>query len=221
MGRGRTFESCRAHFLTRVVISAHLDDAVLSAFSAITPGAVVVTVLAGAPAPGSVAPWDEQCGATDSSRRVEERRLEDRRALDGIATALHLELADAQYVEAGLLSAPDEGIMTALLRPIVEAADEVYAPAALDNEDHVRVRDAVLAVRPDATLYADLPYALRCGFDRPGTRRAVDVTLADDVVQAKLDSVRAYATQLPRLQQDFGDFVTEAALGRERFWPPA
>jgi LmbE family N-acetylglucosaminyl deacetylase len=205
----------------RVVVSAHLDDAVLSAFSAITPGTVVVTVLAGAPAPGGVASWDAAGGASDSALRMKERRAEDRRALGAIATVVHLDFADEQYVRAAMLQPPERGAMMDALRPIFAGA-EVFAPAALDNEDHVRVRDAVLALRPDATLYADLPYALRCGFglrDGLGRRAAVDTPLGPSLARAKLHAVRAYASQLRQLEADFGDFVTEAALGRERFWP--
>ena len=57
------FESCRAHFaVSRVVISAHLDDAALSAFSAISPGSTVVTVLAGPPPAGPLGSWDALTG---------------------------------------------------------------------------------------------------------------------------------------------------------------
>ena len=101
------FESCRAHFaVSRVVISAHLDDAVLSAFSAITPGSTVVTVLAGPPPAGTLGSWDALTGADDSARRLRERREEDRRALAGIAAVVHLDFADGQYVDTGLLPAP-------------------------------------------------------------------------------------------------------------------
>jgi LmbE family N-acetylglucosaminyl deacetylase len=203
---------------SRVVVSAHLDDAVLSAFS-VLEDAVVVTVFTAVPPEGSLAGWDRRTGATDSSLRARDRLEEDRNALAGLATPVHLGFADGQYVDAGLLPAPSPDELAAALEDAVGGAAEVYAPAALANDDHVFVRDAVLAVRPDATLYADLPYALRVGFDRDGSRQAIDVTLPEEMIDAKLEALRAYATQLPRLERDFGPFADAAGLGRERFWP--
>jgi hypothetical protein len=203
---------------SRVVVSTHLDDAVLSAFS-VVEGATVVTVFTALPPRGSLARWDELTGATDSGVRARKRLEEDRRALAGLATPAYLDFADGQYVAAGLLDAPSPDDLAAALEVAVDGAAEVYAPAALANDDHVLVRDAVLAVRPDATLYADLPYALRTGFDRDGTREAVDVMLPVETIDAKLQAVRRYATQLPQLVRDFGPFVDAAGLGRERFWP--
>ena len=202
--------------MSRVIVSAHLDDAVLSAFSALVPGTTVVTVFCGTPPAGSLAPWDAESGAVDSAVRVAERCVEDQRALAGLAEVVHLELADEQYVDAGLMPAPGAAAIAKALGPYLDA-DDLYVPAALDNTDHLRVRDAILAVRSQVTLYADLPYALRCGFgDDAG---AVDVTLDDVQVTAKLAAVRAYATQLEILERGFGAFVTKAGLGRERFWP--
>ena len=66
--------------MTTVILSPHLDDAVLSCWHVLTqPGEVVViTVFAGVPT-GLTAPawWDRYTGATDSGERVRERIEED------------------------------------------------------------------------------------------------------------------------------------------------
>ncbi len=210
-----------------VVISTHLDDAVFSAFSVLSSATTVITVLAAIPPPGQVARWDADGGATDSSRRVRERRDEDRRALAVCgADPVYLDFADKQYTAAGMLAAPSPEAIQAALAPLLHDASGVYAPAGIGNTDHVVVRDAVLAVRPDATLYADLPYALRIeygGFELPAPLQAAarvveDVALTDPVVEAKLAAARCYTSQLPQLVAFFGDFVNPAGLGHERFW---
>jgi LmbE family N-acetylglucosaminyl deacetylase len=223
-----------------VVVSAHLDDAVLSCYSVLSPGVVVVTVLAGFPPAGTLGTWDAAGGATDSAQRIGERRSEDRNALERSGAApVHLEFPDREYVGLGVCPQPTSQSLTASLRNYLMDATVVFAPAAVSTNsanplrrlrrrgrsDHRLVRDAVLAIRPDATLYADLPYALSPdrGFvlpkelDRAGRterRRELDATL----VAEKLESVRCYATQLDQLVDLFGDFVNEASLKREVLW---
>jgi hypothetical protein len=84
----------------------------------------------------------------------------------------------------------------------------------------------VLAVRPDATLYADVPYALHpgtCGFELPGDvdrtgRRRREVRLDPETAARKVVAARCYESQLPRLEQDHGPFVNSVDLAREVFW---
>jgi hypothetical protein len=213
--------------VARVVVSSHLDDAVCSAFGVLSPDTTVITVLAAIPPLGKVGGWDAEGGATDSHDRVIERREEDRRALTPTgARRLHLDFADGQYVSAGMLHKPRQSEVEAALKPAMDQVAEIYAPAGIGNDEHAFVRDAVLAVRPDATLYADLPYALkpeRGGFNLPpdidsAHRQARDVELGHDRTALKLESVTCYKTQLPQLRTYFGDFLNLSGLGRERFW---
>jgi LmbE family N-acetylglucosaminyl deacetylase len=210
-----------------VVVSTHFDDAVLSCFGVLSPSAVVITVLAGAPPSGVLGLWDAQGGATDSATRVAERRDEDRRALRVAgARLLHMDFPDGQYVATGSCSAPTIEALVESLQPHLSDAAAVFAPSALWHDDHKLVRDAVLQVRSRATLYADLPYALapgRGGFGLPAdvdhAGRHQDLRHLDTaVVRRKIEAVGCYQTQLAQMHAIFGDFVNPAGLGQEAYW---
>jgi hypothetical protein len=225
--------------VVKVVLSPHLDDAVLSVYGRLGPETTVVTALAGLPPEGCLSNWDAQSGATDSRARMAERREEDRRALERSgAVPVHLDFADRQYVALGMPK-PSPAWVAEALRPYLEGADEVLAPSALSTNsrnalrrwrrgrgsDHRLVRDAVLQVRPDATLYAELPYALSedRGFTLPRDvrrplRRQREQRLASELLADKIASVRCYSTQLAPLLAIFGDFLAGDELGREVLW---
>ncbi len=199
----------------------------------------MVTVLAGLPFEGCLSDWDKQSGATDSRARIAERREEDRRALErSAAVPVHLDFPDRQYVALGMPKPSQAGVAEAL-RPYLEGADEVLAPSALSTNsrnalrrrrrrrgsDHRLIRDAVLRVRPDATLYAELPYALSedRGFTLPPDvrrppRRQREHRLPPELLADKIASVRCYSTQLDPLVAIFGDFLAGDRLGREVLW---
>ena len=221
-----------------IVVSPHLDDAILSCYGVLSPAAAVITVLAGFPSRGILGAWDAQGGCCDSRARVAQRREEDRRALTRSgATPIHLDFPDRQYVTQGGVSRPTVEIIAASLREHLVGAATVFAPSALSaskgtrlrkrrlQSDHQLVRDAVLSVRPDAVLYADLPYALSRdrGFalprdaDRP-TRREHRLQLSEQTVAEKIASVCCYESQLDQLIQIFGDFVNRDGLGLEVWW---
>lgn len=150
------------------VISPHLDDAVLSAWSVLAgpANATVVTVCAGVPPDGPVAVWDAVTGAVDSSRRMAERIEEDGEAL-GLAgcAALHLGFLDDQYRHSPL----DQAELVAALRPALADAGELWAPAGIGGHpDHLQARDAALAIADEdgrpLRLYAELPYAIKLGW---------------------------------------------------------
>ena len=224
-----------------VVVSTHLDDAVFSCYGAIGPDVTVLTVLAGIPPARTVGAWDARGGVQDSSEHVEERREEDLRAIARSgAGVVHLDFPDAQYAAAGHVKAPSLDALVRALRQHLHGATLVYAPSALSartlgllrrlrrrRSDHELVRDAVLRVRPDAVLYADLPYACHPagGFALPaalaesGLRRSV-TRLEAALLEEKLEASACYASQLPQLREIFGDFLDEATLGTEVYWTP-
>jgi LmbE family N-acetylglucosaminyl deacetylase len=147
------------------VLSPHLDDAVLSAWTALRDGggAAVVNVFDGVPPEGTLARWDRVTGAADSSARMRERLEEDRAALAlaGVPS-VSLGLLEVEY-RAGPLDADRLGDA---LAGAVHGAAEVWAPAGIGGHaDHVAVRDWALAQEGLAVrLYADLPYAARHGW---------------------------------------------------------
>jgi hypothetical protein len=203
-----------------VVVSTHLDDAVLSAWSVLSAQrARVVTVFTGGPPPGTLTAWDADSGAPDSATRVEQRRAEDAAALALVGCDFaHLGLREGQYGEG---RCPPEAVA-----PAIEAADVVYAPAGIGephaNREHIVVRDAVLAVRPDAWLYADQPY---CRFspatELPGSPRQRElVTLTGEQRAGKAEAIRCYAGELWKLERDFGAFARPARLAYEVLWAP-
>lgn len=233
-----------------VVLSPHLDDAVLSCWRVLTkPGELmVINLFTGVPA-GLDTPawWDRYTGATDSAERVRERIEEDRRALAFAGrTAVNLGFLDKQYRnEAQPLVALAESIER-LLAP----GARIYAPAAFaDHADHGLVRAAALELRAAGfavSLYADLPHASVHGWpawvtgssappasDLAGAlwdhvlagtgalAPAVHHLDAEDYAR-KLRAVRMYGTQLAALAELAGRPLTDrATLGYEVAWTTA
>jgi hypothetical protein len=205
-----------------VVVSTHLDDAVLSCWSVIDgpDDVTVVTVFTGGPAPGTLTEWDRLGGATDSAARMEERRAEDRAALELAGrTPVHLGLLESQYVGS-------PRVPWSALAPYLADADAVYAPAGLavgrrPHSDHVLVREAVLGGRPDSVLYADQPY---CGFLQTAPdflgRSAGLVELDENARYRKCQAIHCYTGELPILESSacFGPFATPDKLAHELFW---
>jgi hypothetical protein len=152
-----------------VVVSPHLDDAVLSASMRLADGgAGVVTVFAGIPTIGTIPPvWDRLTGASDSVVRMRERLAEDDEALArlGRVPTLRLDELDGQYRN----DPPDPGWLGRRLTGCLAGAEEIWLPVAMGgNGDHAAVRDGALAAAdavPGATVYvyADFPYITWAG----------------------------------------------------------
>ena len=228
-----------------VILSPHLDDAVLSCWHLLSgPGDVtVINVFAGSPPPGSGASWwDRETGATDSVARMEERRAEDREAF-AIAgrAATDLDFLDEQYEPHG----QSVSEIVSRLREVIDPAAVVYAPAALgEHSDHEQVRSAALemaAAGQPVCLYADFPHAVRHGWPAwiNGTKtengvaeewqqRLSGLDLASpraDVYhlnaaerERKLCAVSAYRTQIPALASMFGEIEGFPAFPHEVVW---
>jgi LmbE family N-acetylglucosaminyl deacetylase len=151
-----------------VILSPHLDDAVLSAWSVLRgPGDVtVVNVFAGVPATSDPPRCDRLVRASDSRALVLERRAEDREALARAErTPLNLDFLDGQYRDAD----PGPRELSAAVAEVVPAAATLHAPAAIrGHRDHELVRDLAIELGRSAgipvVLYADLPYAVHYGW---------------------------------------------------------
>ena len=230
-----------------VIMSPHLDDAVLSCWHLLCgPGDVgVINVFAGSPPPGSAPSWwDRATGATDSAVRMKERRAEDREAF-AIAgrTATHLDFLDEQY------EPPDQSIaeIAVKLRELIDPEVMVYAPAALgEHGDHERVRSAALELAASGQpvrLYADYPHAVERGWPSwvNGTKPEAGSVVAEDwdrrlgevgitrprpdihrlgaaEQEQKLKALSAYRTQIPGLASRFGEIEGFPAFPYEIVW---
>src|SRR5919197_2354138 len=83
-----------------LVLSPHLDDAVLNCWSVLTSAddQRIVNVFAGVPRRGFVTAWDRACGAVESAAHVRARIAEDWDVLGSIGRrAAYLPFLDAQY----------------------------------------------------------------------------------------------------------------------------
>ncbi len=208
------------------VLSPHLDDAVLSAWSVLRgPEEVhVVNVCSGLPPDDLLSPWDRLTGATSSHARMLERLREDREALSRAeCQATALDFPEAQYRRGPL----DSEALDGALDRVLDGVAETWAPAGIGgHEDHLQVREAALKLARNSgsalKLYADVPYAVRFGWpgwvsgqdDDPHLvveewwRRFLPADLelsvrrhplSADEVERKLHALAAYRTQLPGL----------------------
>jgi LmbE family N-acetylglucosaminyl deacetylase len=151
-----------------VVVSPHLDDAVLSAWSVLrAEGPVeVVNVCTGLPPAGVLTRYDRLVRGTESAALFAERLAEDREALALAGRAPRgLGFLERQYASAPL----DHTELRAAIAPELDGASHAYLPSGIGaHDDHVAARDAGLdaaaAARVPVTLYAELPYAIHKGW---------------------------------------------------------
>jgi LmbE family N-acetylglucosaminyl deacetylase len=154
-----------------LVVSPHLDDAILSASAQLSRARVqVVTVCAGIP-PADTPPgtWDVLTRARSAAERVEERLREDLVAFSHFDCAVErLDELDDQHRGHAL----DTESVTGRLAPFVAAAGEMWLPVGIGRHpDHVAVREAALAAHRltgagerAVHFYADVPYAIPYGW---------------------------------------------------------
>ena len=151
-----------------VILSPHLDDAVLGCgrFMAAHPGVTVVTVYAGAPEvyPEPMTHWDTRSGFRTGDDVLGARRKEDAAGLAELdAAARWLDFVEHQYLERADWVGPDETNATieAELRSLAPTA--VFAPFGLANPDHGATHDAAMLIRqryrePSWFVYEDFGY---------------------------------------------------------------
>jgi hypothetical protein len=143
-----------------VVVSPHLDDAILS----------VGATIAGRVAAGQHVTIATVCSVVDDERR----RAHDRAAAAIVgATTIHLGIDDAprrgfRLSWAGLCEVDDDdGIvddMARCLAPVLAGDTEVWGPLGCGGHvDHRATLSALLGLQPDLTLYEERPYARQLG----------------------------------------------------------
>jgi LmbE family N-acetylglucosaminyl deacetylase len=220
-----------------LIISPHLDDAVLSAWCDL-PGAVVANLCTAVPPAGVVGDFDRTKGADDGAAFMTARLAEDRAALRmaEVGSRLDLGFLDGQYRDGSL----DPDAIRAALPP----AEAILAPAGLGGHpDHLAAREAALATGVPVTLYADLPYAARVGWPAwvtgeaprphhvpearwelflaavPGRLRPRALALDAGRREAKERALRTYATQFEILNGGpVNRLLNPAVLGFEVRW---
>ena len=226
-----------------VVISPHLDDAVLGCgrLLAAHPNATVIKVYAGAPEtyPDPMTHWDRISGFEPGDDVLARRRDEDRAALDELgATPVWLDFVEHQYLERPDWVGAEQTADT--LEAAVRAADPtaVLMPFGLANPDHGATHDAARVVRDRITdpawfCYEDMGYKhipgllawriarmFRRGLWPTPAAVPVDVDLA-----RKQAAVSCYPSQLLALEAEWRVAEKLAAPAPEQHWrlapPPA
>ena len=168
------------HGRPNVILSPHLDDAVLSLGGLIArepERTSVVTFFAGRPAPPARGRWDWLCGFRDSDEALECRIAENRRALRllgvGAARVRDLGHLDRQYrraagpAEAEATRARVASELARLLRDHAGHQADIFAPAMELHADHALLKQALLAEAGAGSpspgvrfhLYQDMPYS--------------------------------------------------------------
>ena len=226
----------------RLVLSAHLDDAVFSCWAALarrdTDTVTVATVFAACPPRGfPTPPWDQASAAVDSQAQVRMRQKEDVAALGRAEAALvHLDFLDEQY----RVGSPQKTAIAEALEELGGGYDEVWIPAAIGGHvDHRLVCEAALAstLELHRVLYADLPYtavygwpllvaAARAGFHVSCSLEAQLASssfippqavprlhqLSPVEQEAKLRAIGLYQSQLGPLERAFGRWFEDPKL---------
>jgi len=175
-----------------VVLSPHLDDAVLSTWHVVSAPCevTVVTVFAGIPEHGFVTDLDRSHGAEESAAWLLRRRREDRAALALAGrTPMHLDLPEIQFpayrnpaIRDLIAESPEHFIahvsgqptlgndadeLAALVEAHIPAAPVVYGPAGVgghpDHRDLARAAVSLAVPGREVRLYADSPYYLAYG----------------------------------------------------------
>jgi LmbE family N-acetylglucosaminyl deacetylase len=223
-----------------VVISPHLDDAVLgcSHLMAAHPGVTVITVFAGRPAvyPDPMERWDAVCGFEPGDEVHVARRAEDAAALATLdATPVWLDFVEHMYLarEDWIGGAAVADTLEAAVRAVAPTA--VFAPFGLGNPDHDATHDAAMLVRdrvhdpgPDPAwfLYEDTGYKHIPGLLAWRVARLfvagiwptpTAIPVVPDAVR-KLAAVDCYPSQLRALEADWHITAKLGAPAPEQYW---
>jgi LmbE family N-acetylglucosaminyl deacetylase len=224
-----------------VIISPHLDDAVLgcSYLMAAHPGVTVITAFAGRPAvyPDPVQHWDALGGFRRGDEVHVVRRAEDAAALAGFdATPVWLDFVEHSYLERADWIRPDQVVDELETAVRAEGPTAVFAPFGLANPDHDCTHDAAMLLRermladagggPSWFCYEDMGYKHIPGllawrvsklFRRQvwPTPAAVPVDVDDRRKQA---AVACYPTQVRALEAEWAISTKLDAPAPEQYW---
>jgi LmbE family N-acetylglucosaminyl deacetylase len=216
-----------------LVISPHLDDAVLSCGQLIKShlDTTITTVLAGFP-PGTHAGWSARTTGLPIAKDANlKRREEDQSASRALGARTEwIDLPAQEYVPGAPSPERLMEIQQAVAAAVAAAgARSVFLPLGVTHPDHIAVSDAALLAVSDSKLeayvYMDMPY----GQARPGRVRRrvrhIGRTFAIDRLdpfagdlESKAEAVKAYSSQVGELQQGFGRHFDRVFTDPERYW---
>ncbi len=218
-----------------VVISPHLDDAVLGcgALLATHPGATVITVFTGGPAvaPDPPTHWDALAGFAAGDDVLGARKQEDTAALATVgATPVWLDHWEHQYLDRPHWVGAEAVVDSLEAAVRASRPTMVLMPFGLANPDHDVTHQATLAVRermpePAWFCYEDTGYKHIPGMlawrvaqlFRRGlwpTPAAIPLDAGRD---AKAAAVACYRSQLLALEADW-NLAPKLAASPEQFW---
>jgi LmbE family N-acetylglucosaminyl deacetylase len=225
-----------------VIVSPHLDDAVLSCgrFMAVHPGCTVVTVFTGNPPeyPDPMRTWDVQSGFAPGDDVMAVRRAEDQAELTVLdAVPVHLDFVEYSYNPDDVPVAPEmvAPLLTDSLRELRPSL--VLAPFGLANPDHDVTHRACMAARDELgddvswwcyedTGYKHIPGMLAWRVARLFRRQLWPTPVCPPVDtndDKKMKAVNCYPTQLLALEDDWQ--IRAKLHAPEQYWrvdaPPA
>lgn len=203
-----------------LLVSPHMDDAVLSCFALLARAAPVdvLTVFAGPPRPARRDSWDRVCGFRDSDEANAARRSEEREAFAGLPHRLRLlDLLEVQYLDGprdpadaaviaaaiadwaarapgGIVALPaGAGDRSGRLRKWLRRAARRYRGPG-PHPDHLFVRDVGLAAAVELGLepwlYEEIPYLFGGTGDLPACMAANALGYAVDQADIAIDRGR-------------------------------
>lgn len=203
----------------RIIISPHLDDAVLSVGQTVQNldgDTIVETVFAGVPKAGVLSAYDKSCGFLSSQQAMMIRRQEDAKAVASLgASSDHWPYFDRQYETRN-----DTGLLMHELSMYIEQQCERWAPIGLGHPDHVDLSEMCARAWHGAVLfYEELPYRvlwpeqvvarmeeLR---DLGWTFQEVPFPYVQGSRNVKAEAIRQYRSQFPKGVDDPCLFVPE------------
>lgn len=223
-----------------LILSPHLDDAVLSLGGLLAKeGAhsTVLTFFAGKPAKSRAHLWDLFCGFLNSDDAIQAREKENEAALESLNVSkediVNLSFLGKSYRK--WFGASDEKLkavmLAELLKRIRAQASEglnVFAPALEIHKDHKLLKAVVLSAIPllekenvKFFLYQDLPYSYVVPPNRLEPKRVsketelhtVTVPLSETEVSMKVAAIEAYTSQLGLLASLSGGKLTSKIKG--------
>ncbi len=216
-----------------LIISPHLDDAVLSCGQLIMSrlGTTIMTILAGYPL-GKHSGWSGRTTglsvAKDANLR---RRQEDECASSALnAQTIWIDIPAQEYGPAASESERLRGIQEVLVTAVTTTkACAVFVPLGLIHPDHVIVSDAALLAivtsNLDSYVYMEMPYGQASS--RQVKRRLRVIGREFEIeplapftgdLHKKAEAVIAYSSQVKALQQEFGRRFNRVFTDPEMYW---